>query len=241
MVLFYLAFLLVIKFTSAENTFRPLRGQSIASCDLWLRWLAILGFLFVAFITIDAARLCREFIEKLSASGTRYPEATRRHFSQQLGGIDEDYLDEWIDLQLIADLTERVGRLVYYPAILIFLLLLSRYNWWDCWTWPTYTILIFVFNFVLSLASVVILQRSAKEAKAKAEKSLEAKVKRAQARSAPTAAQNTTDQAQQLLEEIRGLNRGAFVPFWENPVVGAVFGASGGTTILQLVFWLTAQ
>ena len=45
----------------------------------------------------------------------------------------------------------------------------------------------------------------------------------------------------ELLEEMRQLRRGAFVPFWENPVVGAVFLSSGGTTMIQVFIWFMGR
>ena len=154
--------------------------------DKFLIWGAALAFVILAFLTVDAARLCRRFILNLSRDSTEYPEATLRNFSRQRGNIGPEHLDEWIDLHLIAELTERVGRLVYYPAALLFVLLLARNSWWDCWSWPVALVLIFGFNFALAIASVVILQRAAKQAKRTAEESLTKKLKHLQARIAPS-------------------------------------------------------
>ena len=164
--------------------------------------------------------------------------ATTDHFSRLRGNVDRRYLDEWIDLQFIADLTEHVGRLVYYPFIVFFLLLLARNEWWDRWPWPWALIIIFVGNLTLAAASVVILQSTARKAKTEAEASLEAKVKRLQAATATSPAANNASQAEQLLEEIRTLRRGAFIPFWENPVLGAVLLPSGGAAAFQILLWL---
>jgi hypothetical protein len=237
----YLVLLAAISQAFGESILQPVRGNVILVLNLVLLVFSILGFLALAFLTVDTATLCRGFIENLSAGPTEYPEATRQHFSRQMGRINNEYLDEWIDLQLIADLTERVGRMVYYPAGLILLLFLARNSWWDCWAWPVSLIVVFASNFILALASVVILQRAAKDAKRVAEQTLTAKVKKLQAQAAPSAAQNNASQAEKLLEEIRGLNRGAFVPFWENPVVGAVFLSSGGTTMLQVFIWFMGR
>jgi hypothetical protein len=230
----YFLFVWAIVTASGEAPLYPLRGAANTTWNANLGYAAFFGFLLLAFLTVGAAHRCRVFIERLSDGPTRYPKATRRYFSDQMGRIDDEYLDEWIDLQLIADLTEQVGRLVYYPAGLVLLMLVARNSWWDCWTWPVSFIVVFILNFILALASVVILQCAAKEAKRKAEGSLAAKVKKLQAQTAPSQAQNNASRAQELLKEISALHRGAFVPFWENPVVGAVFLSSGGTTILQV-------
>ena len=229
----YFGLLFAIFAVFDDHILRPVRGGILNAVDLTLLLTSIVSFLFLAMLTADAASRCRMFIERLSEQPTRYPNATHRHFRHQLGRIDAHYIDEWIDVQLIADLTEKVGRLVYYPAGLLVLLILARNSWWDRWPWPVVLVVSFSLNFMVALASVVILQRAAKRAKAVAENSLAAKVKRLQAQASPSAAQNNASQAEKLLDEIRTLRRGAFVPFWENPVVGAVFVSSGGTTLIQ--------
>lgn len=237
----YILLLFAIRYAVGESITSPVRGPVLIVLNHILVWLSLLGFLLLAFFTVDAARLCREFIEKLSAGPTRYPVTTRRHFSRLKGGIDVEYLDEWIDLQLIAELTEQVGRLVYFPSCLLLLMILARNSWWDCWAWPVSLVAVFACNFVLALASVVILQTAAREAKRRAEASLAAKIKKLQAQSAPSTAQNNATQAEKLLDEIQHLDRGAFVPFWDNPVVGALFLSSGGTTALQVFIWFMGR
>jgi type VI protein secretion system component VasK len=121
--------------------------------------------------------------------------------------------------------------------IVFFLLLLARNEWWDRWPWPRTLITIFVLNLMLAAASVVLLQNAARKAKNEAEATLEAKVKRLQAATAESQAQSNANQAEKLLEEIRSLRRGAFVSFWENPVLGAILLPSGGMAVLQMLIW----
>jgi hypothetical protein len=224
-----------------QDPFDRVRGSTLWMCNKLLVCGSGILFIVLGFLTVDAVRLCCRFILALSSAESDYPFATRRHFSRQLGNIRTEYLNEWIDIQLVADLTERVGRLVYYPTYLIFALLLARSGWWDSLSWPTGLILVYGFNLLLALASVLILQRAAQAAKREAEENMIVKVKALQARNAPTPEQNDADQAKQLLDEIRDLRRGAFAPFWENPVVGALFLSSGGTTALQVMIWFMSR
>jgi hypothetical protein len=233
----YVSVVYAIDLIQGGDLHQPVRGELLWRVNIILVCAAVLAFSVLAFMTIDAALNCRRFIVEISERASEYSAATRRHFSRQLGGIDLQYLDEWIDLQLIAELTERVGRLVYYPTIILLLLMIARNSVWDAWTWPAYLIVIFALNFGLALASVIILQRAARDAKRKAEESLDRKVKRLRAQTAPSHDDNNAKQAEQLLADMRLLRRGAFVPFWENPVVGAIFLSSGGTTALQLLTW----
>ncbi len=226
---------------SGEALMRPLRGAAAIQWDLGLLLATSAGFLILTFITIDAALLCRWFIRRLSETPTEYPLASSAYFSRLRGNVDKHYLDEWIDLQLIADLTERVGKLVYYPSAIFFLLLLARNEWWDHWNWPWWLISIYALNLTLAAASVVILQNAARKAKAEAEATLEAKVKQLQAAAAESETKNNASQAERLLEEVRNLRRGAFVPFWESPVLGAILLPSGGTAFLQMLVWFMGR
>ena len=241
LVVLYIGLCLAVVSLSDGSLFNPVRGNVVTVWNNLIVSAAVMGFLALAFLTMDAAFLCREFIRKLGAFTTLYPEAVRRHFSRMRGKIDQAYLGEWIDLQLIAELTEHVGGLAYYPSLLVLLLVVARNSWWDCWAWPFPVIVVFFANFILALASVIILQRAAQKAKMAAEESLTAKVKMLQARVSPSIAQNNAAQAEQLLDEVRNLQRGAFVPFWKNPVVGAIFLSSGGTTMLQLFVWMMGR
>jgi hypothetical protein len=221
--------------------FQPLRGHAVAVWAEIFRHPFVLSFLLLSFLTIDAALRCRRFINELSAAPTDYPETTRAYFKGRRGDVGDEYLDEWIDTNLIADLTERVGGLLWFPSIVFLLMLASRNQWTDYWPTSNGLLIILVLNFVIAIASVVILQRTARKAKSQAEESLYAKVKKAQAAIAPTPQDNDAAQAEKLLDEIRNLRRGAFVGFWENPAVGALFLAPGGTAILALLQYLATR
>jgi hypothetical protein len=219
-----------------ELPLRPLRGAASFVWDNFTLSASSFAFAFLAFWIIDASFLCVQTIEKLSH--VSYPEPTRDYFSKLRGGIDSNYLTEWITLQLVADLTERVGRLVYCPFIVFSVLLLARSTFWDNWPWPPWLVILFIINLVWSSVCVVVLQKAARKAKARAEESLEARVKALQASVAPTPAQNNASQAEDLLSDLRRIRRGAFVPFWQNPVVGAILLAPGSTVILELFLWM---
>ncbi len=215
----------------------PVRGTSARLWNGGLMRVAGLGFIALAFLTVDSALICRRFILELGRRSVAYHDVTRKHFSREAGNIDLRYIDGWIGLQLIVELTEQVGRLVYYPTGILMLLLLARNGWWDAWACPLMYLLVFGLNLLLALASVFILQRTAKNSKTRAEGKLAAEAKRLQAKTARSPAENDANQAAQLLEEMHKLRRGAFVPFWENPIVTTLFASSGGITILQILIW----
>jgi hypothetical protein len=224
--------------TVAGYPLRPIRGDFLLKWDAVILWTSVIAFLAVTFCTIHCATLAQWFVEHLSEAPTQYPDAAREHFSRERGNLHHTYIDEWIDVQLIADLTEAVGRLIYAPFILFSILLLSRNSWWDNWGWTYGLVIIFIANLVLAAVSVLVLQRGARKAKSAAEATLEAKVKKLEAVTAASPAHNNATQAEKLLQDIRHLKRGAFVPFWQNPLVAAILVPSGGTVLVETILLL---
>jgi len=233
----YVGILAVICQLTGASFDEPVRGTTARVWNGCLMNIAGLGFIALAFLTVDSALICRRFILELGRRSVEYHAVTRQYFSREAGNIDLRYIDGWIGLQLIVELTEQVGRLVYYPTGILLLLLLARNGWWDTWTCPPIYVLVFGLNLLLALASVFILQRTAKNSKTRAEAKLATEAKRLQAKTARSSAENDANQAAQLLEEMHQLRRGAFVPFWENPIVTTLFASSGGITILQILIW----
>lgn len=223
---------------------RPLRGDVVAGWDTVMLVASVMAFLFLTFWTMDAARLCRWFIQHISEAPTRYPKAARDYFSRLRGGVPKHVLNEWLDVRIIAEITERVGRMIYFPFIAFFFLLVARNNWWDRWTWPVPLVIIFALNLALAVTSVLILQHAARRAREFGLAGLEAKLNAMKGAAAHTAAERERhgmEQAEKLLEEIRDLRTGAFVGFWSNPILGALLVPSGGTAVLELLSYLVGR
>ncbi len=214
---------------------RPVRGMYSNVTDIVCLVVSILALLFLTFWTMDAAQLCRWFIERLSESPAHYSDACRNYFQQLRAVRSENLLEEWIDLRLIAELTERVGRLIYYPFIIMFVLIISRNRVWDNWDWPVPLIAIFILNLLLAVWSVLILQRAARRARALGIESLEIKLNHLERSEAKSEEAQSIQQGKKLLEEMRELRSGAFVPAWENPILGAILVPSGGTVLIEIL------
>jgi hypothetical protein len=138
-------------------------------------------------------------------------------------------------MKLIEQLTERVGRLVYCPFIVFFILLVSRNNWLDRWPWPPGLIIIFSLNLALAAASMLILQNAALKARVIGLEHMRAKVEAAEQNAAPSPEANQAAVARKLLEELQSLDKGAFAPLWQNPLIGAILIPSGGSVLIQVL------
>ena len=76
-----------------------------------------------------------------------------------------DLLREYLDIDFIARGTAFVGPLIYYPFILISLLIISRSGVFDHWTWPVALVIIVAFNAGYAAFSVIYLRRTAERAR----------------------------------------------------------------------------
>lgn len=145
-----------------------------------------------------------------------------------------DLLGEWLDLHLVADVTERVGNMLYYPCIVFVVLLVSRHAWWDRWPWSSALVLIFGLNLVMALASVVIFQHAAQRAREAGLRRLRERIDRL-GQQTKTSAQQAEAVGKRLVEDIENLRTGAFAPLWANPVLGAGLLAPGSAGLMELL------
>jgi hypothetical protein len=225
-------------FKLGNQPFVPFRGTASKGIDLTVLLSAVFAFLFLAFWIMDGVRLCCWFIDQLGEAFTIYPDATLTHFARKRA-LDEkcDLLPEWIDLHLIADLTSHVSRPVYYPFIVLLLLILSRNPFWDHWPWPALLIIVFGLNALLISGSVIMLQQAAAKAKRIGIARLAQKLEKVEAEAAGPQ-KHRAIVGDTLLTEIKDLKTGAFAPFWDNPLVQALLIPSGGTAFFEVLLYL---
>jgi hypothetical protein len=214
----------------------PIRGVICNTVNLFLLWTVIITTIALNFFVVDASRLCQRFIQNLNAAPTIYPKKTLRKFRGGVDKVADDDLDDWLDMQIIAMRSAEVSRLIYYPFITLLLLVLARARYWDDWTWQPLLILIFVFNAAWAVSSAVVLQRSAKAAKAHALESLRQKISRLP----ETGSELRLKRFARMREDISALNSGAFAGYLNNPILGALSLPLTGTAIAFIVQFLTS-
>ncbi|MGO8698280.1 MAG: hypothetical protein ACLQVY_11250 [Limisphaerales bacterium] len=134
--LLYFVLVLLVFYLGVGHMYKPVLRQPASFWYGGLAWVAFLLFLFLSFWTIDAAFLCRWLILRISQGPTLYSLATRRHFARKRGQVPLHVLSEWIDVSVIAHITERVGALIYFPAALLLLIILGNDDFLYYFPWP---------------------------------------------------------------------------------------------------------
>jgi antibiotic biosynthesis monooxygenase (ABM) superfamily enzyme len=196
----------------------------------------ICAFLFLTFFVIDAILLHESFLLQLGKRETCWPDATFRRFEYSITSsrpLNESDLADYWDILLISKRTEAVGRLIYYPFVILSLLIVARLRCFDNWTWSPVVIVVLSMHFSLALYAA---WRLPKVARVYRDKVLE-RLKR-RGRQALMLAQRTPEAIDTIIEEVQSTHQGAFSYLWEQPAIRALLLPSSGIGLATLLQFL---
>lgn len=187
---------------------------------------------FVTFVVVDATRLCRRFIELLSAHSIEWSVPTMQSARQRFPAGEEYYLTQWIEIQVIAQRASTVAKFIYYPFILLFMMILARIPYFDAWDMPlgysiTYALLAFY-----ALYCAVILQRAAQHAREHALEVLDGMLIEAYHTGGEKS--NVPEEIKLIIQSIKAIRHGAFLPLLQQPVVKVLLLPFGGLGLALL-------
>ena len=223
----------------------PMRGQVSADAHMLLAGGAVVVLNFLVFYVADATLFSVRFARDLRALHANWPERSISYFEKRLGKLPPALLDHWIDLQFVARRTKCVTGLIYYPFIVLSLLLISRNPVFDNWRMPTGLMVLALLSVGIVLGCVVALRRVAENSRQHALHAVDEALLRASAGQADAvavdgasvpAAPASPAQLELLRRQIAELHEGAFAPFSQQPLLKALalpFATLGGTALLD--------
>jgi len=176
------------------------------------------------------------FLIQLEKKETCWPDATFKRFEYSVlpnRPVNEADLADYWDILLISKRTEAVGRLIYYPFIILSLLILARLSYFDNWTWSPVVVVALSMHFSLALYAA---WRLPKAARAYRDKVLE-RLKRRR-RQALMLAQRMPEVSDTMIEEVQSTHQGAFSYLWEQPAIRALLLPSSGLGLATLLQFL---
>ena len=215
----------------------PSRGDLSWWADLLItRVFTVPVTIFLLFFAIDAMRLNGKFIAQLM-DAKRWPWAAVKVYGPTANADDEieTCVAQQLAIDLIAQRTAVIGRLIYYPFILVALMMLSRLSYFDDWDLPVGLLLIFGLNGAGAVFAALTLRRSAEKARQKALGTLRRVLFTASADGDTPQNASRRAAAERAIEEIEAVRTGAFGPFSDNPVVRALLlpGSAGLVALAQ--------
>jgi hypothetical protein len=140
-----------------------------------------------------------------------------------------DILDPWIDIRFIALRTQAIGPLIYFPFVLLGLMVVARWSVFDDWDIPIALAIVFMLAFAIACVNAFLMQRAASRARALALERLQGL--QLQSKGQAPGAYPIPAHLDAIAESVRSLRKGAFVPFTEQPLVRAAlipFGSAAG-------------
>ncbi len=210
----------------------PARGSVAKNFFLCATFVDVLFTLFLAFLVADATLLSRAFIKRLTAVKTIWPDTALGLFKRKFE-LDDANLADWMDMQFLARRTRCITRIIYFPFIVLALLLVSRSELFDDLMTPWSILVSQAIIVAIVIGSAISLRSAAENARAVASEHLNAQIIAAKGEAVSL---GRAARLEKLSEEIKNLREGAFAPWTSQPIVGAVLLpllTYGGTWLLH--------
>ena len=216
--------------------FRPIRGVLSQRIDLVILAVTLIFFLFLTFFVFDSTQLCRRLITLIMLKGqAHWSSKSMAQFGRKLGRM-EDELQDLMFVLLIGKRTEAVGKLIFYPFIILVLVLVARSHYFDNWSAPLgFSALIISLILFYTWSCAISLRLQAERTKKSIVNRLSKKLIEA---FAADPHQERVEQIDFVLKEIIATRSGAFAPLLQQPVVQALlvpFGSIGGLQLLDIL------
>jgi hypothetical protein len=211
--------------------------------------------IFLVFFVLDVTTLSLSLIRNLKGPRTIWPKELVGCFECERSKESNDRIDgatkssknykddssnepdglaEWLDIKFIALHTQAVGKLIYYPFIILLIMIVARNRYFDNWNFPISLTIIFLLYFVHAIGCGIMLRFEAEKARSVALDRLQNEL---------VEATNTCNMCRAkwleiMIEDIKSIRKGAYSPFTENPVLHAILIPSGGMSLLTLLRFL---
>jgi len=215
-------------------------GRSIYVVKLYsaLTTVDVVLMFFLIALVADATLSNFLFVRQLAKGRTLWPETTHRIFIAKLGlehsRLENKYsvLDDWIDLSFISKRTECINRLIYYPFAIIALMIVSRSAVFGDFPLSKPILITQGLSLAIVAGCAIALNRMAEEARSLTQRHLMEEIVKSKA----SPKSPLSGQWASLLDRVNALREGAFRPFLQQPLFGAVLlplSGVGWSTLLE--------
>jgi hypothetical protein len=236
-----------------ELPLSPARGPVSRAADYTLFLMCFTLTVFLMAMVLDTARFCRAVLERLGDGQTIWPRDVLNREAAKFG-LDRRDLDGRMDVILVAaTYTERVGQMVYYPFLVLVLLIAGQNRFFDDWNCSLPLAVVIGVIVGYSVYCAVIIRKSAERLRKAALERLDRRISESKGEdfrwSKPVESRdvgwtdivcigNYSKKLTRLRKEIAEEKRGAFAPLLMDPAIGAVIFSAVGTGLTFLIQYL---
>ncbi len=199
----------------------PFRGDKSKNIDMIITYVSFLLFVVLLFYVVDAARLCVRFVTLIMGKHITWSGEIRSKFGI-ISGIDSVATDHWLKIKLIAERTEAVNKLSNYPIWVILSVFVSYITYFDNWFVPLSLYMLFGISLAIPILCSYLLHHEAMEAKDIALEDLNRQLIKETTKLFSGYQKRVIDQINLFISEVKGIRKGAFVPFFQQPFVRSI-------------------
>ena len=229
-VVFFASAALLILVTDLPNS--PARDDVAYYTNIAIIIVAVFCTLLLNIWVVENARLCKKLIEHLSVNPSEW------HSKAVTWATNEKYIalecvNDWLDIYLVTQLTKIIQPLIWGPIGCLALMLLARSPVTDDWDLPVGLEIVFMFMLCYVISAEVFLQRGAQQARTKAIDQLTDKINTERNHRMPN--DNKIKRIEVEIGRIKDLREGAFLPWYQLPVLQSFGGLSSLWLVLQYI------
>jgi hypothetical protein len=209
-------------FVLDEEYIHPCRGYLSCQVDSFMTLASVAIVVLLNLAVFDAVMLCRRWIGWVISSTGGWSQHVRDEYLRNYG-LGETEQAEFEKLKylavvdLIAQRTEVINRLIRYPFITLLIMIAARNEYFDIWNYPLLLLLSWSVNVLIALLGAFLLYQSASRAKAAMLAGLNRQV--VQTLGIGKDHDVRVKQIQHVIGEVEDNEQGAFVPLYQQPVV----------------------
>jgi hypothetical protein len=220
-----------------EEMIHPCRGWLSCRVDVIMTLVSVSLVVLLNLAVFDEVMLCRRWISWVSLSSGGWSEQVQQEYLREYG-LSQSHKTEFEKLKYLAGIdlisrrTEVVNRLIRYPFIALLIMIAARNDYFDIWNYPILLLLAWGVNVVLALSGALLLYHSADRAKQSVLIGLSKQM--IQALGLGKDHEIRAKQVQYIISEVEANQKGAFVPFYQQPVVES--SLYGVVALLQYLY-----
>ncbi len=207
----------------------PCRGVIACGIDKAILGFSVLSMLVLLFLVVDAARLCICWVSSLREQELDWDKTMKPGYEQRLK-LSDSHVVAWMKVHLIGERTAEVTRLIYYPVLIILLMLLARSTYFDNWDFPQALAIVVGLNFIIALGSIVRLNFVARSVREDILRKLQEE-KLAADKQQSKSYESDPAERKELISQLEELQIGAYLKVWDQPAVRATLLLLGGVAL----------
>lgn len=222
----------VIYIFGRPNT--PFRGNVSFIVNQFIVILSGIYMVILTFFVVDATYLCLgRLTGPLIELHTEWPDEAIEDFEEDSEMKPEEFA-ELLDVRFVTKLTEDIGKMIYWPFIVLAVMVAARFPYFDNWNFPISLIITYAIPSIYLIICAIALQRTAKKVRAKALDYLSRRL--FAARFGKNENRKRALKLTRMIREIESMREGAFRPFFENPVIHVILGSVGAGLLALLKY-----